>query len=223
MKFIERLFPKESPLKLMKKHADIALKSVSYLEGAFESYFKGENISEISDKVDKLEQEADDLKVEIRKAYANLKFFYFDRVDALFILHEQDNIIDAVDDVLKMLMMNMVVDLDQSVIENFMALAKIVKESVKLMTITIENLLKIAESSFSEFEISKELKEILEVEKEESKSDMMNVALGKKLYSLKYDMNAVDLFFLQKVALKLGKVADKSERIVEKVRLIIKA
>lgn len=223
LKFIEKLFPKESPMKLMKKHASIALESVSYLENAFQLYFEGKNISQISEKVDKLEQDADDLKVEIRKSYSTLKFVYFDKVDTLFVLHEQDNIIDAVDDVLKMLMMNDVKDLDKSVIENFISLIRIVNESVKIMVKTVDNLLKIAESSFSEIEISKELKEIFEVEKEESKSDMMNVALGKKLYSLKYDMNAVDLFFLQKIALKLGKIADKAERIVEKVRLIIKA
>src|SRR6056297_2518737 len=223
MKFIERLFPKDSPVDLMTRHAELAKEAVNYLPDVLGKYFYEQEISEIGRKVDQLEHDADDIKVEIRKAYAELKYTYFDKVDALFILHKQDGIIDKADDIIKMLMMNAIQNLDHLIIKDVVGLAYTVVESVSKMTHAVSNLSIVAESSFSKREIAKEKVDLMSVEATESRSDDEAIDLGKRVYALKDKMNAVDVLFLQNIIINLAKIADRAERVAEKVRMLIKA
>src|SRR6056297_2037287 len=223
MKFIERLFPKDSPVDLMTRHAELAKEAVNYLPDVLGKYFYEQEISEIGKKVDQLEHDADDIKVEIRKSYAELKYTYFDKVDALFILHKQDGIIDKADDIIKMLMMNQIKNLDHLIIKDVVGLAYTVVESVSKMTHAVSNLSIVAESSFSKREIAKEKEDLMSVEQTESRSDDEAIDLGKRVYALKDKMNAVDVLFLQNIIINLAKIADRAERVAEKVRMLIKA
>ena len=223
MKFINRLFPKDSPVDLMKRHAQLAEDACNYLPDVLGKYFYEQEIYEIGQKVDQLEHDADDIKVEIRKAYAELKYTYFDKVDALFILHKQDGIIDKADDVIKMLMMNQIKNLDHLIIKDVIGLSHTVVDSVSKMTHAVSNLSIVAESSFSKREIAKEKEDLMSVEQTESRSDDEAVDLGKRVYAMKDTMNAVDLLFLQDIIRNLSKIADRAERAAEKVRMLIKA
>ncbi|MEA1884088.1 MAG: DUF47 family protein [Thermotogota bacterium] len=223
MKFIDRLFPKDSPVGLMKRHAQLAKDACDYLPDVLGKYFYEQEISEIGKKVDQIEHDADDIKVEIRKAYAELKYTYFDKVDALFILHKQDGIIDKADDVIKMLMMNQIKNLDHLIIKDVIALSHTVVDSVSKMTHAVSNLSIVAESSFSKREIAKEKEDLMSVEQTESQSDDESIDLGKRVYAMKDRMNAVDILFLQDIIRNLAKIADRAERVAEKVRMLIKA
>ena len=223
MKFIERLFPKDSPVDLMRRHALLAKEACDCLPDVLGKYFYEQAITEIGQKVDQLEHDADDIKVEIRKAYAELKYTYFDKVDALFILHKQDGIIDKADDVIKMLMMNQIKSLDHLIIKDVIALSHTVVESVTKMTQAVSNLRTVAESSFSKREITKEKEDLMSVERTESRSDDEAIALGKRVYAMKEKMNAVDVLFLQNIIITLAKIADRAESVAEKVRMLIKA
>lgn len=223
MKFINRLFPKDSPVDLMKRHAQLAEDACNYLPDVLGKYFYEQEITEIGKRVDQLEHDADDIKVEIRKAYAELKYAYFDKVDALFILHKQDGIIDKADDVIKMLMMNQIKNLDHLIIKDVVGLAHTVVDSVSKMTHAVSNLSIVAESSFSKREIAKEKEDLMSVEQTESRSDDEAIDLGKRVYAMKDKMNAVDILFLQDVIRNLSKIADRAERVAEKVRMLIKA
>ena len=223
MKFINRLFPKDSPVDLMKRHAQLAEDACNFLPDVLGKYFYEQEISGIGKQVDQIEHDADDIKVEIRKAYAELKYTYFDKVDALFILHKQDGIIDKADDVIKMLMMNQVKNLDHLIIKDVVGLAPTVVESVSKMTHAVSNLSIVAESSFSKREIAKEKVDLMSVEATESRSDDEAIDLGKRVYAMKDKMNAVDILFLQDIIRNLAKIADRAERVAEKVRMLIKA
>ena len=223
MKFINRLFPKDSPVDLMKRHAQLAEDACNYLPDVLGKYFYEQEIADIGQKVDQIEHDADDIKVEIRKAYAELKYTYFDKVDALFILHKQDGIIDKADDVIKMLMMNQIKNLDHLIIKDVVALAHTVVDSVSKMTHAVSNLSIVAESSFSKREIAKEKEDLMSVEETESRSDDESVNLGKRVYAMKEKLNPVDVLFLQDIIRNLAKIADRAERVAEKVRMLIKA
>ncbi len=222
MRFIERLFPKDSPVDLMKRHALLVKEACDYLPDVLGKYFYEQEIADIGQKVDQLEHDADDIKVEIRKAYAELKYSFFDKVDALFILHKQDGIIDKADDVIKMLMMNQIKNLDHLIIKDVIGLSHTVVESVTKMTQAVSNLRIVAESSFSKREITKEKDDLMSVELTESRSDDEAIALGKRIYAMKEKMNAVDVLFLQNIIIALSKIADRAESVAEKVRMLIK-
>ncbi len=223
MKFVERLFPKESPLYLMTKHAELAKEAVAYLPEVLSKYFNEQDISDIAARVDQIEHDADTTKVEIRRAYAQLRYTYFDKVDALFILHKQDSIIDKADDVIKMLMMNQVKALDHSIIQDIITLSNTVDQSVLNMFEAVSNLRLVAESSFSKKEIDRGREELDMVERTETRSDDESVGLGKIIYGMKEKMNAVDIMFLRDIVRNLAKIADRAESIADKVRMLIRA
>ncbi|HPR96002.1 MAG TPA: DUF47 family protein [Thermotogota bacterium] len=223
MNFIGKMFPKDSPMKLMKDHAELAKKAVDFLPEVFGKYFYEQDISSIAREVDQIEHDADQIKVEIRKSYEDLKYSFFNKMDILFVLHKQDAIIDKADDVIKLLMMNQVKDLDHLIIKDIVALTHTVVESVELMTDSISNLTLVAESSFAKKEIDREREGIDKVERKESVTDDESILIGKKLYMMKEEMNAVDILFLGKVVRNLSKISDRAESVAERVRMLIRA
>ncbi len=222
MNFIGKMFPKDSPLKLMKEHAELAKKSVDFLPDVFGKYFYEKDISAISKEVDQIEHDADQIKVEIRKAYEELRYSFFNKMDMLFVLHKQDAIIDKADDVIKLLMMNQVKNLDHVIIKDIVGLTHTVVDSVDMMTESISNLTLVAESSFAKKELDREKAEIMAVEKKESISDDESIIIGKKLYGMKEEMNAIDILFLGKVVRNLSKISDRAESVAERVRMLIR-
>jgi predicted phosphate transport protein (TIGR00153 family) len=223
MNFIGKMFPKDSPLKLMKEHADLAKKSVDFLPDVLGKYFYEQDISAIAKEVDQIEHDADQIKVEIRKVYGGLRYSFFNKMDMLFVLHKEDDIIDKADDVIKLLMMNQVKNLDHLIIKNIIELTHTVVDSVSTMAESVANLTLVAESSFAQKEIDKGKADILRVERKESKSDDQSIFIGRKLYLLKEEMNAVDILFLGKVVRSLSKISDRAESVAERIRMLLRA
>ena len=223
---IDKLFPKESPLKLLKEHAVLVLRASSYLPRALKLYFEGniERITEMSKEVEEMERQADDIKARIRASYTKIKFVYFERSDLMTILHKADSVIDGVDDVLKILQMNLVEGLEKTNIpENFISLGGDSFKSVQLMHDLIKTLLDIVESSFAPKEVGKEVEEIDKLENYEFDTDVRSVELGKMLYAQKNKMNPVDIFYLEKLTTTISDIADSAENVAEAILMIIKS
>jgi len=223
---IDKLFPKESPLKLLKEHAVLVLRASSYLPRALKLYFEGniERITEMSKEVEEMERQADDIKARIRASYTKIKFVYFERSDLMTILHKADSVIDGVDDVLKILQMNLVEGLEKTKIpENFISLGGDSFKSVQLMHDLIQTLLDIVESSFAPKEVGKEVEEIDKLENYEFDTDVRSVELGKMLYAQKNKMNPVDIFYLEKLTTTISDIADSAENVAEAILMIIKS
>ncbi|MFN3283911.1 MAG: DUF47 domain-containing protein, partial [Pseudothermotoga sp.] len=149
-RFVEKMFPKRSPLKLLYEHAIVTQNAAQFIIPALNNYFDNQSIDEMCTQVDILEDKADELKIMIRESYSKLKFVYFDRVDILTILHEEDAVIDAVDDFLKSLTLNKLEKpLTKDLKDLLFELAQNSLDSVNMMTMAVEDLLTLVESSFS--------------------------------------------------------------------------
>jgi len=221
VKFIDRMFPKESPLDLMILHGEKIEEAVRFLKPAFDKFFDGVPPLDYSEKVDKLEKEADNIKYRIREVYSKLKYTYFGKSDIFMIVHEMDKIIDTIDDILKLLLMNRVENLDD-LKELLEELTENVVLTVEEMVDALKELKLVVESDFAPKEIEKEKAEAEEVEKEETKTDVNTVTLGKYLFSKKYEINPVDLIFFMELSKLLSKIANYAENVVERISLIIR-
>ncbi|OAA30953.1 hypothetical protein AT15_08205 [Kosmotoga arenicorallina S304] len=223
-RLIEKLFPKESPLKLLREHSDIVLEAAAYLPKATKDYFEGKSVEKYSYDVEKLEKRADLLKTKLRMSYEKFRFAFFDRSDVMAILHKQDSVIDGIDDVLKILRMNQVEEIEKTEIPNlFNELCSSVYNSVKLMHELIGALTLIVESAFSPEEVKKEYGEIDILENLEFKSDTESVHIGEILFSLKKKLNPVDIFFLVNLAITISNIADNAENVAESIAMILKS
>lgn len=222
-RFIGKMFPKKSPVELLREHAQTTKKASEFILPALEAFLSenAETLSTISKKVDQLERNADDLKVKIRESYSKLKFVYFDRVDVLTILQQEDAVIDAIDDFTKYVMLNTLESpLDEQMTNLFFQLARETSRAIDVMFKSVEGLILVVESSFSPNSIQEEEKEALEVEDLEASTDKTSIEIGKYLFSAKNSIHPVDIFFLEKVVRLLARIADHAENVVERIRMI---
>lgn len=219
----QRLIPYQSPLELLLEHSKLCVDAAKIMREAVSDYLDGGSVDETSAKIDELEDEADHIKLKVREIYNKLKWTYFSRVDFLELLHYMDSIIDATDDVLKMLTMNVVEDITEEIKADIRELTILVAEGVEHMYESVEKLKLIAESAFAPQEVQKEDERVHVVEKEENSSDTLGIEIGKKLFKRKREMNPVDIIFLNNVVILLTSIEDKAKNVVEKVRMIIHA
>uniref|UniRef100_A0A832MMV1 DUF47 domain-containing protein n=1 Tax=Pseudothermotoga hypogea TaxID=57487 RepID=A0A832MMV1_9THEM len=223
-RFLGKLFPQESPLKLLYEHARLVEKSAEQIPVALGKFLRHEPVEDLAQLVDKLEDEADEIKVRIREVYSKLKFVYFDRVDLLLILHDQDAVIDAVDDFLKMLCIyRFDKPLPKELTDMLFELAERVQDAIKFMVESVHELLKLVESSFSPAVVGEENALTQKVESDESGTDRLSLALAKKVFSLKNVLHPVDIMYLEKLTRLLTRAADHAENVAEKVRMIAKS
>jgi len=204
-RFIGKMFPKKSPVELLREHAQTTKKASEFILPTLEAFLSEntEALSTISKRVDQLERNADDLKV------------YFDRVDVLTILQQEDAVIDAIDDFAKYVMLNTLEKpLDKELANLLFQLAGEASRAIDVMFKSVEGLILVVESSFSPE------KEALEVEDLEASTDKTSIEIGKRLFSMKNSIHPVDLFFLEKVVRLLARIADHAENVVERIRMI---
>lgn len=222
-RFIGKMFPKKSPVELLREHAQTTKKASEFILPTLEAFLSEntEALSTISKRVDQLERNADDLKVQIRESYSKLKFVYFDRVDVLTILQQEDAVIDAIDDFAKYVMLNTLEkSLDEKLTNLLFQLAGEASQAIDVMFKSVEGLILVVESSFSPKSLQDEEKEVLEVEDLEASTDKTSIEIGKRLFSMKNSIHPVDLFFLEKVVRLLARIADHAENVVERIRMI---
>jgi len=222
-RFIGKMFPKKSPVELLREHAQTTKKASEFILPTLEAFLSEntEALSTISKRVDQLERNADDLKVQIRESYSKLKFVYFDRVDVLTILQQEDAVIDAIDDFAKYVMLNTLEKpLDKELANLLFQLAGEASRAIDVMFKSVEGLILVVESSFSPKSLQDEEKEVLEVEDLEASTDKTSIEIGKRLFSMKNSIHPVDLFFLEKVVRLLARIADHAENVVERIRMI---
>lgn len=223
-KFIGKLFPPESPLKLLYDHAKLVEKAAEQITVALEKFFRNEPLDELVQMIDQLEDEADEIKIRIREVYSRLKFVYFDRVDLLLILHDQDAVIDAVDDFVKLLFIyRFDKPLQKELVDMLFELAEKVQDAVKFMVESVRELSKLVESAFSPVVATEENMLAQRVESDESGTDRLSLALAKKIFSLKNVLHPVDIMYLEKIARLLTRAADRAENVAERIRMIARS
>ncbi|MDN5325081.1 MAG: uncharacterized protein PWP02_791 [Thermosipho sp. (in: thermotogales)] len=221
-RFIDRLFPEVSPTKLLSEHAELCLKSGKLIPEILDSYFDGKDVLNFSNDIDKFESQADKVKTRLREIYTKLKWSFFDRIDALEIIHNQDSIIDAIDDFVKVLTMNQVENCPEEIVDKIKKLGNVVFESINLMKTSVDELKVVVESDFSPNEISKEDSITYSVEADESSTDQLGIEIGRLLFKQKNNLNPVDIIFLNNVVILLMKISDRAENVVERIRMIIR-
>jgi len=216
----QRLIPYRSPLELLSEHSKLCVKAANLMYTAIEKYLNNIQVNELSKEIDGLEDNADQLKLQLRDIYSKLKWTYFNKSDFLDILHNVDSIIDLTDDVVKVLTINQVDPVPEDIKAPILELADAVRKSVEHMDITIQELKNVVESGFAPKEIEKEDQGVETVEAEERSSDKLGLELGKKLFAKKNEMNPVDIMFLNNVVILLMRIEDRARNVVERIRMI---
>lgn len=220
--FFKKMFPKESPIKLLIEHAIILEDVTKKVKILVEKYFNDEDISELVEDISRQESKADDLKFEIRKILAESVRTPFAIKDILDYLNYQETLVDYMEDIAKKLSLNKIEGLDEEVKSDFLELVQEVVNSIDFLENMVSEMKKIIDASFATKFLKEEQEESLRIEAIEGNVDKISLRIGKWIYSKKKEMNPIDLIFFRELVLIFVKVTDIAENTAELLSAFVK-
>ena len=215
------IFQRFNPIKGIVEHAQLVESASDLLKDLFEKYLNGEDVEGISDEIVRLEAEADRIKDAVRASLKNEVYYGFERLDLLDHIRYQDKIIDAFQDISK-LMLLLRVSLPEEGKRRIMEIVDYTEEMFDKFKRAVMDLRNIIESGFAPSEIKREEEDVKLIEGREEKLDEMIFNFGKYLVEQRFEMNCVELFHIREIVLKLAKAADYCENVADRIQIMVR-
>ncbi len=221
MRSIAGLFGR-SPFKLLEKHMEKVKEALKEVPPIFDALYDADfvRIKKISEKIMKLEHEADNLKNDIRKQIPSSIFMPVDRRDFMSLLSSQDDIADAAED-LSVVLRFKEIEVPESIKPVFIELAKNVMDIGDLAYRIVQELDNLMEVSFGGPEADAVLKMIDDLGTMEWEADKLQFKVTKDIFAIEDNLTKGDFFVLLEMVRKLGGLADKSEKVGKILRMFI--
>ncbi len=211
-----------SPFGPMQEHMQMAQKCVDLLAPMIQRVVAGEwdEVKTISKEVYHFEQEADQIKNDIRNHLPKSLFMPVDRRDLLDILHSIDAIADSVEDVAASLQLKLL-QLPEEIAEPLRDLTDRAVETARHAGQILDELDTIVRASFSGPEAEKVLGMIEEVGRLEHVTDIAQQRFVRNTLELEDSLKPLDIMMWLKVSQEIGNLANNAERVADKLRLLI--
>ncbi|WGS65142.1 DUF47 domain-containing protein [Marinitoga aeolica] len=214
------MFQRFNPIEEIIKHARVVEEASDYLPELFERYLNGKPIDDLVNKIDKLEDDADDIKRNFRQFLKKGYLYRFERSELLNFIDLQDKIIDLIEDVAKKMTFNRI-NFDEehkkmiySVVDEIEKMLDHFKKTVKYINVILD-------SDFSKNTISSEEEDINEMKWFEKDIDNKLFKFGKWLYSQKETLHPVDFLYIRELILLLARIADVAQNVCDRVHILI--
>ena len=211
-----------SPFGPMQEHMQMAQKCVDLLAPMIQRVVAGDwdEVKTISKEVYHFEQEADQIKNDIRNHLPKSLFMPVDRRDLLDILHSIDAIADSVEDVAASLQLKLL-QLPEEIAEPLRDLTDRAVETARHAGQILDELDTIVRASFSGPEAEKVLGMIEEVGRLEHVTDIAQQRFVRNTLELEDSLKPLDIMMWLKVSQEIGNLANNAERVADKLRLLI--
>lgn len=221
---INELFGK-SPFKPLHEHMVKVKDCVDKLPNLKSAFVAGDfaRINEVFKEVCKLEHKADLVKKTIRVQLPKTYFLPVDRGDILDFLNAQDSIADAIEDVAVLL------DIRKSKVPDelkneFAELFDRVFDTCVAAFEVSGQIDELAETGFGGYEASQVSEAIEKVSECEWKADKIQMTISRKLFDIETQIDPVTVLVLDKIIVRLGKIANNAETASDMMRnMLVKA
>jgi uncharacterized protein len=211
-----------SPFKPLQEHMSKVVECTERLVPLFEAVARRDYATVNSEReaIARLEDEADDMKRELRMRLPQTLFLPVDRRDLLELLRLQDNIANKAKDIAG-LVLGREMELPDVMVEPFLDYVHRSIDAARQAHRTVEELDELVETGFrgSEVEVVQSL--LLELDRVEKDTDLMQISLRGTLRSMEAGMSAVDVMFLYKVIELVGKLADLAQRAGSRLQMML--
>lgn len=211
-----------SPIRPLQKHMEKVLECVHELVPLFEAVFRRdyETVAAQQAKVAALEEEADELKTELRLNLPSSLFMPVDRRDLLDQLRIQDMIANKAKDIAG-LILGRRMEFPPEMGEDIVAfLRRCIDCSAQALS-AVQELDELVEVGFRGQEVEIVHRLLDEVSAIEKETDGMQITLRAKLRDMEKDLPAVDVIFLYKIIEWTGDLADDAERVGSRLLLML--
>jgi len=221
MRLIAELFGK-SPFGPLVQHTQKAHECVKLVRPLMEAVIAQdyEEVHRLQDMVSKLEYEADQIKHAIREQLPRRFFLPVERADLDAFLHCQDGIADAVEDFAVVLVIRNT-QIHPSLAPEFLTFADQVVRVSEMLTSAAEEMVILAETSFSGIEAKSILERVSGLGQEEWKADRMQRKLSRQIYAIEHELDPITIMFYEKMLTTLSAAANAAENTGELLRAMI--
>ena len=215
------LFAK-SPFGPLQDHLAKIMDCVRLIPDLFRAIEKDdeEQIRIITEKVEKAEFEADQIKNQIRSDLPSTIFTPVDRTDLLDILRFQDRISDVAEDVAVIYRMKKL-PFPESIRELFWKFLDQVMVTVEQYAKINGELDELVEASFGGAEAGKMVEMISVLSEMEHEADLRQADLLQKLLTLEEEMGALNIVLWMRVFQCVGDIANGAEKVGNRLRLFL--
>jgi hypothetical protein len=219
--YISKIFG-ASPVGPIQEHMELCYKAAKELITFFDYTAKGdwEKVRESRARIVQLENEADEIKKQIRSHLPKSMFMPVAREDLLELVLVQDRIPNRVWDV-SGLVIGRNMEIPATMRDSFLAFVSRNVDAAKKARMTIRELDELYETGFRGAEVKLVESLVDEVDQIENDTDDMQAGLRTQLYAMEKDLPPIDVMFLYRVIEVTGDIADMAERIGRRLEVMM--
>lgn len=211
-----------SPIKPLEEHMAKVHACVEVLTPFFDAVFS-ENWSEV-EKLQRdivcLENEADDIKRELRLHLPNSLFTSVSRSDLLELLNIQDKLANRTKDIAGVVMGRRM-NFPDPIIQPFKTFLKRCIEASKQANTAIHELDELLETGFSGTEVKHVDNMITKLSRIEHETDELQIQLRQIMFNLEEQLQPVRVMFLYKIIEWTGELADKARAVGDNLQILV--
>jgi len=210
-----------SPIEPLEKHVDLAYQATKVLNTFFDAVVKNnwEEATSAHQKIIEYEQNADELKKEIRLHLPRNLFMPVPREDVLELLLVQDRMANRARDVAG-LVLGRSMAIPEPIAEEFLEFVRRNVDAAKQARKSVRELDELFTSGFRGAEVTLVERLIEELDKIESDSDSLEVNLRASLFAIEEKIDPVSVIFLYRIIELTGEIADMAERVGRRLEIL---
>lgn len=219
---LDRILRRESPYDGLFKHASKVAECVRLLNEGYDQYAAAnyEEFARIAKRIGEVEHEADIIKSGVRAHLPKGLFMSVDRGEYEMLLHDQDAILDTVEDLAERMDARRT-PIPPPLRENFRALVTGVIATVDVYEKAVETFADVLESGFGEGARDEAKALVKEVHQREFEADRVRFQLLRGIYAMERELSPLDVVHLVLYADLLDTVADAAESSADRLRKLI--
>ncbi len=211
-----------SPVRPLQEHMAKVSECVRVLEPFFEAVAAGDEnrMRELQEKIARLENEADDLKHDLRLHLPRTLFMPVERRDLLEVLTMQDNIANRAKD-LAGLVRGRKMTIPDVISSQYLEFVRRSIDACTQAEKTVNELDELVETGFSGTEVETVQKLISELDRVEKDTDQIQVDIRARLFEIERELPPVDVMFLYRLIDWTGDIGDFSQRVGSRLQLLL--
>lgn len=219
--FVANIFG-SSPVMPLENHIDLAYRCAKELRPLFAAVVDGDwsEAEKVREEIEKLEQEADEIKNDIRLHLPKSLFMPVPRQDLLELLLVQDRIANRTRDVAGLVLLRKMA-IPSSISDDFLDFVDRVIDAAKKARKSVRELDELFTTGFRGAEVDLVTKLIGELGQIESDTDARQMQLNTAVFEIESTLNPVDAVYLYRIIELVGEIADMCERVGRRLELLL--
>ncbi|MGB5345676.1 MAG: TIGR00153 family protein [Woeseia sp.] len=211
-----------SPVQPLEKHCNLAYQSAKQLPDFFAAVIKGDwpAATAVHQKITDFENEADEVKKQIRQHLPKSLFMPVPREDLLQLLLVQDRIANRTKDVSGLVMFRKM-EIPATIAKEFLEFVDRNVDAAKQARKSVRELDELFTSGFRGAEAKLVDSLIEELDRIESDTDQRQADLSASVFAIEKTLNPVDAVFLYRVIVLIGEIADMAERVGRRLEVLL--